>query len=71
MTRIFPDQHLDSAETSHLIIPFTLISLCKCSLIAGKGNPEPHNAPVQPEVRVVVAPFSLRLDSQMPEKGNR
>ena len=32
MTRIFPDQHLDNAETSHLIIPWTLISLCKHTL---------------------------------------
>jgi len=37
---------------------------------AGKGNPEPHDAPVQPDkARVVITPFPLRLDSQMPEKG--
>ena len=39
---------------------------------AGKGNPEPRDAPVQPEeARVVIAHFPLRLGSQMPEKGNR
>ena len=39
---------------------------------AGKGNPEPHNAPVQPEeARAVITPFPLRLGSQIPEKGNR
>ena len=37
----------------------------------GKGNPEPHGAPAQPEeARAVIAPFSLKLDSQMCEKGN-
>ena len=39
---------------------------------AGKGNPGPHDTPVQPEeARVVIAPFPLRPGSQMPEKGNR
>ena len=39
---------------------------------AGKGNTEPHDAPVQPEeIRAVIAPFSLRLGSQMPEKEKR
>ena len=38
---------------------------------AGK-DPKPHDAPVQPEeARVVIGPFPLKLDSQMPEKGNR
>ena len=33
---------------------------------AGKGNPEPHDPPVQPEeVRGVIATFPLRLGSQM------
>ena len=37
----------------------------------GKGNPEPHGASVQPEeAGVVFALFSLKLDSQMCEKGN-
>ena len=30
--RILPVQHLEDAETSHLIIPWTLISLLKCTL---------------------------------------
>ena len=39
---------------------------------AGKGNPEPHDAPVQPEeARVGITPLPLRLGSQMPEKGNK
>ena len=71
MTGIFPDQHLDNAETNHLIIPWILISLHP-DKEAGKGNPESHDTPVQPEeARVVMAPFSLRLGSQMAEKGNR
>ena len=38
----------------------------------GQGNPEAHNTPVQPgEVRELTAPFPLRVDSQMPEKGNK
>ena len=39
---------------------------------AGKGNPGPHDTPVQPEeARVVITPLVLRLGSQMPKKGNR
>ena len=37
-----------------------------------KGTQNPTTAPVQPEkARAVIAPFPLRLDSQMPEKENR
>ena len=39
---------------------------------ASKGNPEPHNAPVQAEeVRAVITPFPLRPGFQIPEMGNR
>ena len=64
----FPDQHLDNAETSHLFS-----SLLNAPWqTAGKGDPELHDTPVQPEeVRVVITPFALILGSQMPEKGNR
>jgi len=35
---------------------------------AGKGSPEPHDTPVQPEeARVVIVPLLLRLSSQMPK----
>ena len=46
MTRIFPDQYLDNAETSHLITPWTLISLCKCTLVESRQK-EPR-APWHP-----------------------
>ena len=32
LTRLFPGQHPDNAETSRLIIPWALISFCKCIL---------------------------------------
>ena len=36
---------------------------------AGKGNPELHYTPVQPEeARAVMASFPLRLGSQVPKK---
>ena len=38
---------------------------------AGKGNPEPHDTPVQlEEAKAIITPFPLSLGSQMPEKGN-
>ena len=37
---------------------------------AGKGSPEPHDTPVQPEEsRMVIAPLLLRLSSQMPKRA--
>ena len=73
MTRIFPGQHPDNAETSRLIIPWTLISLHKSLWQrAGKENPEPHDAPVQPEeAREVIIPFPLTLGSQRPEQSTK
>ena len=64
----FPDQHLDNAETSHLFS-----SLLNAPWqTAGKGDPELHDTPVQPEeVRAVITPFPLRLGSQVSEKANR
>ena len=59
MTRLFPNQHLDNAETSHLIThglssPFVNAPRRR----AGKGSPEPHDTPVQPEeARAVIALF--------------
>ena len=46
LTRIFPGQHPDNAETSCLIIPWTLISLRKCMLAESRQR-EPR-APRRP-----------------------
>ena len=57
----------------HLIIPWTLICLHKCTWTETRPRePRAPDAPVQPEeVRELIAPFPLRLGSQIPEKGIR
>ena len=45
LTRIFPDQHLDNAETSHLVIPWTLLSLLKCTLTESRQRELKPGAP--------------------------
>ena len=46
LTRIFPGQHPDDAETCRLIVPWTLISLRKC-ILAESRQREPR-APQRP-----------------------
>ena len=45
LTRIFPDQHLDNAETSHLVIPWTLLSVLKCTLTESRQRELKPGAP--------------------------
>ena len=58
MTRISLGQHPDNAGTS-LIIPWTLMSLGKCTLTERRHwDLGPHNAPLQfEEARVLIGPF--------------
>ena len=50
LTRIFPGQHPDDAETCRLIVPWTLISLRKCILAESR----------QREPRAPWCPYSLK-----------
>ena len=50
LTRIFPGQHPDNAETSCLIVPWALISFCKCILAESR----------QRDPRAPRCPYSLK-----------
>ena len=59
LTRIFPGQHPDNAETSCLIIPWTLISFRKCILAESRQrDPRAPRRPYSPKKPEQSSPLS-------------